>query len=256
MPASRATRVPGSWSTATSSGISARPLRSATSARTCPAETTLPRNSSSPPTPRSTSPRLTAPGRVPGNPTSSSWASWVRSGGRAAQEDASGALTGAVDNRTHPFLRSARLPLRGASHREAGFPRADPAGGAAADPADPAPAGPAAPAADPPGGAAADPEGGAPADPVGGGASARSQAARTKTSASAVARSWRRVRPRPPGRLRTRGCGRCLGGRCAGRCGRRRSRAGPGAGWPGRARAGSRRSRPARRRRPGWARRG
>ena len=39
-----------------------------------------------------------------------------------------------------------------------------------------------------------------------------------------------------------------VGVRAAGRCGRRRSRAAPGAGWPGRSRAGSRRSRPATRR--------
>ena len=83
-----------------------------------------------------------------------------------------------------------------------------------------------------------------------------SQAARTSTSTSAVARGWRRVRPGPPGRPRTTGCGSCPAGRRGGRCGPRRSPAGPGAGWPGRARGGSRRSRPARRRRPGWARRG
>jgi hypothetical protein len=68
-----------------------------------------------------------------------------------------------------------------------------------------------------------------------------------------VASRGRRVRPGSPGRLGTSGCGSCPGGRPAGRCGRRRSHAGPGAGWPGHAHAGTRHSRPASRRTPGWA---
>ena len=60
-----------------------------------------------------------------------------------------------------------------------------------------------------------------------------------------ISRSGPRCRPA------TSACGRSLPCRRAGRCARRRSRAGPGSGSPGRARGGSRRSRRARRRTPG-----